>query len=97
MPPEKLKLSKYVPTSKSEIFALGVTLYEVIFGEQPYVSRLPKDYKDYLLMLQAATPKSINYLKEYFPNASIGIDKLIRNILKMIELTEAKRMSLEEL
>ncbi len=27
MPPEKLKASTYIPTSKSEIFSLGVTLF----------------------------------------------------------------------
>ena len=97
MPPEKLKNPKYVPSSKSEIFSLGVTLYETIFGHQPYVSKKPYDYKEYLRMLQEASPKSVSHLKEHFPNASLAIDKLVRTVMRMIDLSESKRLSAEEL
>lgn len=36
MPPEKLK-SKFLPNPKSDIYSLGVTIYEVVFGFHPYL------------------------------------------------------------
>ena len=48
MPPEKLKSSSYIPTSNSEIFSLGVTLYEIIFSSHPYLAKRVSDYRLYL-------------------------------------------------
>jgi len=45
MPPEKLKGSLFSPSPKTEIFSLGVTLYETIFGSHPYLKIRPSDYK----------------------------------------------------
>jgi serine/threonine protein kinase len=57
MPPEKLKGTTFTPTSKTEMFSLGVTLFEVIFGSHPYLTKTPTDYRNYLKMLQEAQPK----------------------------------------
>lgn len=48
-------------------------------------------------MLQEAELRPLHKLREYFPNPSLSIDKLLRTIIKMIDLSEAKRLSLEEL
>jgi hypothetical protein len=41
--------------------------------------------------------KSLEELKSKVPSPSLCTDRLIRTILKMIELNEAKRLSLGEL
>ena len=97
MPPEKLKSSSYIPTSKSEIFSLGVTLYEIIFVSHPYLAKRVSDYRVYLKEITNAKLKSVDELKSKFPEASIRLDRLIRIILRMLELSEGKRLSLEEL
>lgn len=97
MPPEKLKPDNYIPTSKSQIFSLGVTLYEIIFGSHPYLKKRLSDYKAYLKEIANAKLKSIDELKAKFNDASICLDKLIRIIFRMIDLNEAKRLSLDEL
>ena len=97
MPPEKLKSPKYVPTAQSEMFSLGITLFESIFGHHPYLKSKPNDYKDYLKMLQTASVRSISSLKQDFPNSSLAFDRLIRFLMRMIELNSVKRLSLHEL
>ena len=94
MPPEKLKSSSYIPTSKSEIFSLGVTLYEIIFNHHPYLAKRVTDYRVYLKEITNAKLRSVDELKSKFPEASIRLDRLIRIILRMLDLSEGKRLSL---
>jgi len=53
MPPEKLR-QKFLPNPKSDIYSLGVTLYEVIFGFHPYLEKKTKNMKEYLSLLNKA-------------------------------------------
>jgi hypothetical protein len=54
MSPDKLRM-KYLPNASSDIFSLGVSIYEVVFGFHPYnVDHSVKDYKIYLRELRNA-------------------------------------------
>lgn len=73
MPPEKLKVKNFLPNDKSDIFSLGVSLYEVIFGTAPYVKKKTANYKEYLVGLETAQLTPIPKLMLKFPTASIRL------------------------
>lgn len=55
MPPEKLTKS-FVPNEKSDIYSLGVCLYEHFFGIHPYLGsdNRPNNYQEYKKRLEKA-------------------------------------------
>ena len=96
MPPEKLS-SKFIPNAKSDIYSLGVTLYEVIFGFHPYLKQKTKNAKEYLGMLKTAQLAPTHELLRRIHNPSLRFNRFIEIIEGMITLKVDLRMSVEEL
>lgn len=61
---------------RSDLYALGVTLYKMLTGQLPYTG---KDYKDYLEVLRQhqQSPLPLRPLREVTPPLPIGIEKVL--------------------
>lgn len=97
MPPEKLKSRVFKPNDKSDIFSLGVSLYEIFFGVHPYLSKKTANYKEYLSLLQGATLKHSSELMKIIGSNSFKLANLVNFLERMIDLNEKTRVNLEEL
>lgn len=73
-------LSKFKPSAKSDIFSLGVTLYEVIFGFHPYLKKKTKNTKEYLTVLYGAQLAPSHELLRRIYNPSLKFNRLINLI-----------------
>lgn len=95
MPPEKLKIKNFIPSDKSDIFSLGVCLYEIFFGIHPYLSKKTANYKEYLLALQGATLKPLPQLMKKIGSTSLKLENMLKFLEKMIDLNEKTRANLQ--
>ena len=73
MPPQKLKVKNFVPSDKSDIYSLGICLYEMIFGIHPYLSKKTANYKEYLLALNGATLKPLPLMMKKINSTSLKL------------------------
>jgi serine/threonine protein kinase len=97
MPPEKLKSRRFLPNEKSDIYSLGVCLYEVIFAHHPYLKKKTSNYKEYLAILNEATQKPISVLMKNLGSSSLRLENFLKFLQKMIDLNHRTRVSLAEL
>ncbi len=77
-------LEKYVPTAQSDVFALGVILYELISGQNPFLAETAdKIFEE----LQSKTPEPVYNFNPDVPK------KLNEIVLLALEKAPAKRFS----
>lgn len=86
MPPEKLKVKNFVPSDKSDIFSLGVCLYEIFFNIHPYLSKKTANYKEYLTNLQGATLKPLHHLMKKIGSTSLKLENMFKFLERMVDL-----------
>lgn len=97
MPPEKLKYKNFIPSEKSDIYSLGICIYQIVFGVHPYLSKKTSNYKEYLLALNGATLKPLPLLMKKIGSNSFKLENLFKFIERMIDLNAKTRASLAEL
>lgn len=71
--PETIR--KQYPTIQSDIYSLGVTLFEVLTGQPPFVANSPNDLLVKHLSAKAPEPSAFN------PNVTPEVDKFILRLL----------------
>ena len=88
MPPEKLKKADYVANAKSDIYSLGVSLYEIIFRRHPYLQARVNDYKLYLKRINNAELRPLYEMlpKDVYGSLSVTFNKFYRVLEQMVEL-----------
>lgn len=96
MPPEKLKELKFVPNEKSDIYSLGICIYETIFKDHPYVKKRTTSPKEYLEALKENSLKSVPSLMKLLSSTSLRLENFLTFLLKMIDLNKKTRVSLNE-
>ena len=97
MPPEKLKSRKFLPSDRSDIFSLGVCVYEIIFGFHPYVRKKTANYKEYLKTIEDSVLKPIPVLMKKVGSSSLKLETFLTFLEHMIDLNHRTRATLPEL
>ncbi|NOX54450.1 MAG: serine/threonine protein kinase, partial [Planctomycetes bacterium] len=83
--PETIK--RQPPTSATDIYSLGVTLFEVLTGSPPFTGTSPNDLLRRHLAMQPPAPSSLN------PNVTPEMDRLV---LRMLAKKPQDRPSAQE-
>ena len=73
-----MKFKNFIPSDKSDIYSLGVCLYEIIFGVHPYLLKKTTNYKEYLLALNGATLKPLPTLMKKIGSTSFKLENLFK-------------------
>lgn len=94
MPPEKLKTKNFMPSDRSDMYSLGITLYEIIFGIHPYLSKKTVNYKEYLVSLNGATLKPLPTLMKRIGSTSLKLENVFKFLERMIDLNAKTRVTL---
>lgn len=94
--PEKLTVRDYVGNPKSDIYSVGVIMFELIVGKHPYInsSDFKGDIKQFLTEFKDSKLKlPPNYLNQF----SLKMHSLLEIIIKMVSKVESTRISFEDL
>lgn len=98
MSPEKLGWAVYQGNPKSDVYSLGLTMYEIISKRHPYLEHeqntIDFDFtENRRLMINSLKSAQAQTLKSN--DRSLEFNNLVTLILKMIDKSEPKRASFE--
>lgn len=89
---EKITRREYTANVKSDVYSMGVMLFEVITGRHPYIEKRGLKIKEYAEELKEARVRHENITERY----SFKLMKLYEVVVRMVEKSEEKRIGWEE-
>lgn len=86
---EKLTRADYYPSSKSDVYSLGVIFFKMVTGRHPYILRPYEDDWDFIDQFKLSVLRPPTYLRA---RMSLPMQHLFELIIKMVAKDDKNRV-----